>query len=138
LFFHDGMQLQPFDLTPLLPEAAEVKTFNRALEYLSGWVASNREKFELTSSGGQSWGRKQADGYMAIIGSVFDDALTDAGFSCQAFLSDADAAGILQKDADGKRKKKVRFQDATVRCAVIKLPGGDESDTAGAKNDLPF
>lgn len=132
LFFHDRQGLQPFDLAPLLPEACDIKTFNRAMDFLSGWVASNADKFEATAASGQTWGRRTADGYMAIIGSVFDDAMEKAGFSSQAFLSDADAAGILQKDSDGKRKKKVRFPDDNLpRCVVIKLGGGE-------KDALPY
>lgn len=130
LFFKDGNGLAALDFSGLLQDAAEIKTYNRALDYLRGWVASNRERFEPTTATGTIYGRIEMSGQTIIIGTIFDDIMTAAGFSSAAFLGSAERAGILHRDSEGKRKKKVRFKDTTARCVVI--------DLEGTNDDLPF
>ena len=128
--FFDGQGgICEWDLEPLLMDAAEVKTFQRGLEYLRGWYVTNRDKFLQNESqeqvqGNSIYGRVENNGYVAIVGNIFDDAMSSGGFSGTAFLADADAAGMLQKGTDGKRKKVVRFGPSTTRCVVINLDDG--------------
>lgn len=124
LFFHDGQCLQPFDLAPLLPEAAEVKTFNRALEFISGWINSNASMFDPTTMQEKTWGKKTEDGRWAIIGTILEPAMSAAGFSYQAFLSDADAAGIIQRDSQGKRTVPMGIRPGmpVSRCVILRIP----------------
>ncbi len=92
-----------------------------AVEYLFDTVAANPAKFpEKRSpySAAEVWGRPHAE-YTAVIGTVFDRLMRDAGYDPKAVLHYAARMGLLQTDGSHLRKK-VSFGSQYVRCVVIK------------------
>lgn len=123
LIWHTGTSLSPADVAKYLPTRAEVDINARALEWLYGTVAENRAKFVAPEDGIQRevWGEYKIEGYgsepgVAIINSVFNRIMSEAGFNPTAFRNWASARGVIRKDNNGKNSILVKFDGRPVRC----------------------
>ena len=124
LFFDRIQKTEPLEYdtaAELLLKESQVCAEASAVEYLFDTIAANPAKFSADKTRGQPyeiWGKPVAE-YTAVIGSVFDKLLEEAGFNPRAVLSYANRRGLLQTEG-AHLKKKVRFAGAPVRCVVIK------------------
>ena len=127
LIFDDGQRLTADDILPYLTTQREADTNRRAYEWLCDWIASNPGRFTASESGqynGECWGCIEGDGEKAcIIKSVFDRAMTDAGFNPASFLSWANKTQLIERTGKhlSKLKRLVKGQ-TPARCVCLKLP----------------
>lgn len=124
--FYGEDTLLPEDIAPYLSTRAEVDANRRALEWVYGWIAENSNAFLRAGSGyidggprGAVYGRITDKG-TAIIKTVFDRALADAGYNPAAFLSWAKRNDVLAAKDEGHLSVPVRIGDSLTRCVVIK------------------
>jgi putative DNA primase/helicase len=101
-------------LQPKLTDAQDVDQTNRAWEWVEGWLAANRSHFD-NSVGTASVDRPVygvIDGASwFVIGSVLDDALTQAGYSARKCAHEFALRGWTFRrnvEADGTPRNKVR------------------------------
>lgn len=132
--FKDENGLKPYELAKHLATTEDVSSFRRAYDLVAGWIAANRAHFDDDAElPVEIYGKpfKGDEKYMCIMTHKLNELLKREGFSSRAFLSDADAAGLLMPGQD-KRTRMIRFGDDTARCAVLNMRARDEDD------DLPF
>ena len=130
-----GDVLDDGDAKWLVSEMATNETVDllpRALEWLDGWkVANGRHFFKIGDSadGCDVWGIQQRDGCWAYVISQLRTEMEKAGFSYDAFVSEAQAQNLLRKGSDGKTYIPCWFAGKTARCIVIEKPelGGEPS-----------
>lgn len=127
LLFEDGRCLQVEDVIPYLTTQREADTNRRAYDWLCDWIASNPARFDVNNFGdyaGECWGCvKQTEQRAYIIKSVFDRAMTDAGFSPASFLSWASKAGTIERSNGHLTKlKRLKSTSAAARCVCLVLP----------------
>lgn len=122
LLFDDGCSLRAGDLLPYLvtPEAADANV--RAYEWLCDFIAANPGRFAPGGDyAGERWGHvDHKAGVAYIIKSVFQREMAAHGFHPEAFLSWADMAGKLEKQA-GKHTKTRRVGGVITRCVALRL-----------------
>lgn len=124
--FQDGRQLEAAELAAALGSREEVENAARSLEFVRGWIAGNRFRFDFGREGVEIWGKTMSDGAIAVIPSYLRDALGDRGFSYEAFLADMERIGVLQRDEKGRRQRVARFGEVTIRCVVLKMHSSEE------------
>ena len=116
--FQDGNTIPVHDLQQYLTDKSDVDANMRASEWIEDFVASNQDHFDPDNDHTEHWGVIR-DGYICIIKSVFDRAMSDEGFNPTSFLSWANRRGIL--DTDGKHlAKKKQIGNLRPRCVCIK------------------
>lgn len=109
-------------LTGILASEDDVNNLPRALEWISGWIVSNGRHFapDVNSADGcDAWGFLRSDNRWAIVGSILRREMEREGYSYEAFLTDAAAAGAIQLDSNGKKTVACRLGRTTVRCVVL-------------------
>lgn len=123
--FYGDEPLSVADIMPYLSTKTEVDVNLRALEWLYGFIAENSNAFLRSGSGyvdagprGAVYGRITDKG-IAIIKTVFERAMADAGFNPTAFLSWAKRHGKLAAVNGAHLSTAVRIGDALTRCVVI-------------------
>lgn len=133
LIWRTGTSLSPADIAKYLPSKADVDINARALEWLYGTIAENRSKFTKPEEGVQRevWGAYKIDGYgsqpgVAIINSVFNRIMSDAGFNPAAFREWAANRKILRQDTAGKSSVNVKFDGRQVRCVWLYFTDGGD------------
>lgn len=134
LIFGDGCNLAVDDILPYLTTQREADTNRRAYDWLCDWIASNPARFDVNNFGdysGECWGCVEKDARRAfIIRSVFDRAMTDAGFSPASFLSWASKAGVIECSKGHLTKlKRLKSTSSPARCVCLVLPDEDVEDT---------
>jgi len=108
------------DFLSFLPTKQDVDVTERAYQFCLQFVAANKVKFCGDSEVGEVWGRIN-DGYVYILGNVFDKALQDAGFSPRAALKMMIDKGLARGDKQGKSKVPQRVNGTLTRCACIRM-----------------
>ncbi len=119
-------------LQPKLTDAQDVDQTNRAWEFLEGWLAGNRSHFDNCIGtatvdrpvygviDGLSW---------FVIGSVMDEALTQAGFSARKCAHEFALRGWTirrNSEADGTPRNKVRKSIGGTLVWCYELRPGDK------------
>ena len=156
LIFRDGVVLTAEDIQPYLISRESADTNRRAYDWLCDWIASNPLKFKAQNDlyAGECWGKLEYDSEenpirACIIRSVFDRALTEAGFNPASFLSwAAKECRIARSDGGGNRAltmaRRLVKGGPLVRCVVLILPEEDmttEESMEGfetVQTELPF
>ena len=156
LIFHDGVVLTAEDIQPYLISRESADTNRRAYDWLCDWIASNPLKFKAQNDlyAGECWGKLEYDSEenpirACIIRSVFDRALTEAGFNPASFLSwAAKECRIARSERESNRHctmaRRLVKGGPLVRCVVLILPEEDmttEESMEGfetVQTELPF
>ena len=133
LIFGDGNDLTVEDILPYLTTQREADTNRRAYDWLCDWIASNPGRFDTNNFGdysGECWGCVEKSINRAyIIRSVFDRAMTDAGFSPASFLSWAGKAGMIEYSRGHLTKlKRLKSTTSPARCVCLVLPDEDAEE----------
>lgn len=134
IIFHDGCSLSVEEIQKHLVSRESADTNKRAYECLCDWIASNPLKFKEQNDQytGECWGKLEYDASgnpirACIIRSVFDRALTEAGFNPSSFLSWAKKeCRIIRSERSDNRgmtmARRVVKGGPLVRCVVLVLP----------------
>ena len=150
ILFGDGRCLTADDILPYLVTAESADVNRRAYEWLCDFIASNPLKFKALDSGqyaGECWGKleygENGEPVLAlIIRSVFDRAMTDAGYNPASFLSWAAQAHVIQRGDKMTLARRIVPGGPLIRCIVLILPTEeDERVTDGfepVQCELPF
>lgn len=145
--FDDGNSLEVDDILPYLVSKEAANTNRKAYDFLCEWIVQNTNKFKPTKDDdayqGECWGCFENDVYdnphtCCIIKSRFDEALTNAGYNPQSFLSWANAEKMIRTDGGHNTKmKRVMKGSAPIRCVFIKLSKAesDEAEKRQKKED---
>ena len=143
LFFQDGNALTIEDMASVMASREEVDANRRALRFIFDMIASNPDRFDVTT-GGEVWGKTSRDeSCIYIIKTIFDRAMASEGFNPAAFLSWADRMNLLNKDL-GHRTKNCSFNSTTIRTVCLKynkaeaLLNSDGQLDFTQDDDLPF
>lgn len=124
--FHDGISINPDNLLGILATNESVDQNVKALDWLVGWLAQNRNRFadegSDRSEAGEVWGayRNEFEGNaVAIIAGIFDTACTEAGFNSTSFRKWLDAKGYLVTDLDKSRHTKKLYGFGRTVCILV-------------------
>lgn len=128
LIWHSGTTLRPDDIARYLPSKDEVDVNRRALNWLLDTIVEQSYHFE--TPGGDTpreiWGEYKFDEdgerAVAIISSVFDRIVTDAGFNAAGFRAWLCEEGLARRGLDGKTSFAVRIHGRAARCVYLTLP----------------
>lgn len=116
-------------LIDVLASEDDVSNLPRVLEWLEGWMISNGRHFATDTDsveGCDTWGFLRKDSRWALVPTALRAAMEREGYSYEAFLSDAAAAGMIMTDG-GRKTLPCRIGRSTVRCVVLatQTNGGD-------------
>lgn len=153
LIFRDGNALTVEEVQPLLVTRESADTNKRAYDWLCEWVAMNPLKFKSQNDqyAGECWGKLEYDKdenpiRACIIRSVFDRAMSDAGYNAASFLSWAAKECRVQR-TDSRNMtmaRRIVKGGPLVRCVVLILPEEDVTTEDAKKGfepvqcELPF
>lgn len=129
LFFQDDNALTVQDMMQFMTKKSDVDVNARAYEYITEFAVKNGNRFCPNGFGdyvGEVWG-KYGKEHIYFIKSVFDKAMSDAGFNSTAFLSWAKRRGLLETES-GRHTKKARIDNKLVWCVILKHPTNDETE----------
>jgi hypothetical protein len=131
--FDDGHSLTAEDILPYLTTSAQADTNRRAYDWICDWIASNPMRFDTNIHGdysGECWGQANTnEGKAYIIRSVFNRAMTDAGFNPDSFLSWAGKAGLVERQGKHLTKvKRIKGLASPARCVCLTLPDPEAED----------
>lgn len=145
--FYNEDSLTAEDIIPYLSTKTEVDVNRRALDWLYGWIAENSNAFMRHGDvyvdcgpKGAVYGRIKDKG-IAIIKTVFERAMSDAGYSPAAFLSWAKRNDVLVATNGKHLSATVRIGETPTRCVVIQPLADDGPKFDGvdlAENGLPM
>jgi hypothetical protein len=153
IIFQDGVRLTEAEILPYLRTNSEVDSGRRAHEYLLEWVAENKQGFIFdgdleTVKGRGVLGCIDTDAAgnadtVWIIGKSFSQALTDAGFSPDSYLSWAAGQGVIRVDKGQKKiNKRIPGSGVVTRCVCLLLNADKETQekffTVVHDADLPW
>ena len=123
--------LQPGDLLPYLKKEADLDPEADVLEAVFASLAGNPGKikgFDGSDYEKETWGKlmpkEPLDGekqYVAIIGTVFNKLVRDAGGDPTAVLRYADRKGLVKRGSDNRLRKSVRIGKIRTQCVVIQI-----------------
>lgn len=124
--FYTGDSLEAKDIIPHLSTKTDVDVNRRALEWFYGWVAENSNAFMMSGSGytsdgprGAVYGRITPKG-IAVIKTVFERAMTEAGYNPAAFLSWAKRSDVLTGVNGKNLSTPIRIGESLSRCVIIR------------------
>lgn len=127
--FADGLVLPIDALVSHLKTTTELDQNARCYDWLMDYVSSNAFRFHPDDGGNvECWGRREGK-YVYIVKSVFDRALTENGYSPEAFLQWAKRCGKL-KHGNGRLTLNTRINGSVARCVVL-----DTARTEGGFED---
>ena len=153
IIFQDGVRLSEDDILPYLRTNSDVDSGRRAHEYLLEWVAENRQGFVFDGDLDSVKGRgvlgcidtdKAGNAETVwIIGKSFSQALADAGFSPDSYLSWAAGQGVIRVDKGQKKiNKRIPGSGVVTRCVCLQLGADKETQekffTIVHDEDLPW
>ena len=150
ILFGDGRCLTADDILPYLVSTESADVNRRAYEWLCDYIASNPLKFKPLDTGqyqGECWGKLEYDDKgepvrALIIRSIFDRAMTDAGFNPASFLSWAAQACVIQRGEKLSLARRILPGGPLIRCVVLNLPQEEPEGCNGAfepvQTELPF
>lgn len=134
LIFHDGYALTAQEIQPYLVTRESADTNRRAYDWLCEWIATNPLKFKSQNDqyAGECWGKLECDKAdnpirACIIRSVFDRAMSEAGYNAASFLSWAAKECKVVRAGTGDNKhmtmaRRIIKGGPLVRCVVLILP----------------
>lgn len=106
--FND-VPLAASDFAEFMPTKNETDATERAYQLILQFYAANRIKFCGESDATEVWGKTE-DGYIYMLGNIFDKALQDAGFSPRAALKGMIDKGLAKGgESAGRTKALVRI-----------------------------
>jgi hypothetical protein len=117
--FHDGNALTAADLAPYLATSEEVSTGKRGYDFLLDWVAQNEQRFMRPG-----YDPKDVcfgvidDAYIAIIKTVFANALRENGFNPDSVLSYLAGAELIAREGRNLTCKKM-IGSTRPRCVCL-------------------
>ena len=112
-----------------MTKKSDVDVNARAYEYITEFVVKNGNRFCPNGFGeyvGEVWGKYGKD-HIYFIKSVFDKAMSDAGFNSTTFLSWAKRRDLLETES-GRHTKKARIDNKLVWCVILKHHTNDETE----------
>ena len=132
IVFGNREYLTPEALLPFLKRDEDVHPEADALEAVFAALAGNPGKikgFDGSEYEKETWGKvmpkEPLDGekqYVAIIGTVFDKLVRDAGGDPTAVLKYADRMGLVKRESERRIRKHVKLGKVTLSCVVIACP----------------
>lgn len=148
LIFRDGRALTAEEIKPYLKTKKSADTNRRAYDWLCDWIASNPLKFRAQNDqyAGECWGKIEYDKddnpiRACIIRSVFDRAMTEAGYNAASFLSWAAKECRVVRPQKGDRPmtmaRRLVKGGPLVRCVVLILPEEDVAPEEAAQGFEP-
>lgn len=127
--FQDDRELTTEDMAEFLASKATVSTGERGYQFLCDWVAQNGLRFAAStaeSTGRDVYGTIEA-GEAYIIRKVFDDAVSDAGFSPRAVLSWLKRNEKIRTRGKNMTRGK-RINGILSECVCLVLPEEEEAE----------
>lgn len=127
--FQDGRELTMEDMAEFLASKATVSTGERGYQFLCDWVAQNGLRFAAStaeSTGRDVYGTIEA-GEAYIIRKVFNDAVSDAGFSPRAVLSWLKRNEKIRTRGKNMTRGK-RINGILSECVCLVLPEEEEAE----------
>ena len=97
----------------------DVSTSERAKEYIIGWMAQNRNKFDVDNNGTEKWGVSDAF-TTCVIAHILEDALADKGFSFDAVKRDWAENRFLIRSASGRLKDRKTINGKAPYCVELR------------------
>lgn len=125
------------EIGEFLATKASVSAGKRGYEYLCDWVTKNANKMRGTTDGvysGDVLGVVENES-VYIIRSVFNDVLTEAGYSTAAMLSYLRQENLIETRGRANTKCK-RINGIQTECVCLKLPVFE--DEFSDNDELPF
>jgi primase-polymerase (primpol)-like protein len=105
------------DIAEYFYNSEDVSTAERAREYILGWIAQNKNKFD-TNNFNECWGSMLGHSVF-VIDHILIDALADKGFSFDAVKRDWARSGFLEK-SNGRFKGRKGINGETPYCIELK------------------
>lgn len=127
--FQDDRELTTEDMAEFLASKATVSTGERGYQFLCDWVAQNGLRFAAStaeSTGRDVYGTIEA-GEAYIIRKVFNDAVSDAGFSPRAVLSWLKRNEKIRTRGKNMTRGK-RINGILSECVCLVLPEEEEAE----------
>lgn len=127
--FQDDRELTMEDMAEFLASRATVSTGERGYQFLCDWVAQNGLRFAAStaeSTGRDVYGTIEA-GEAYIIRKVFNDAVSDAGFSPRAVLSWLKRNEKIRTRGKNMTRGK-RINGILSECVCLVLPEEEEAE----------
>lgn len=127
--FQDDRELTMEDMAEFLASKATVSTGERGYQFLCDWVAQNGLRFAAStaeSTGRDVYGTIEA-GEAYIIRKVFNDAVSDAGFSPRAVLSWLKRNEKIRTRGKNMTRGK-RINGILSECVCLVLPEEEEAE----------
>ena len=127
--FRDDRELTMEDMAEFLASKATVSTGERGYQFLCDWVAQNGLRFAAStaeSTGRDVYGTIEA-GEAYIIRKVFNDAVSDAGFSPRAVLSWLKRNEKIRTRGKNMTRGK-RINGILSECVCLVLPEEEEAE----------
>lgn len=127
--FQDDRELTTEDMAEFLASKATVSTGERGYQFLCDWVAQNGLRFAAStaeSAGRDVYGTIEA-GEAYIIRKVFNDAVSDAGFSPRAVLSWLKRNEKIRTRGKNMTRGK-RINGILSECVCLVLPEEEEAE----------
>ena len=106
------------DISEHFFNAEDVSTAERAMEYILGWIAQNKQKFNGTDSYEQ-WGLMEGRSVF-VIAHILEDTLAGKGFSFDAVKREWAKSGFLVRSASGRLKDRKSISGETPYCVELK------------------
>ena len=135
-----------YALAEYLTDTAEVSQVERAYRWVCDWIAANPGQFERQQPGGipyhddrnKLWG-KQTDAGYAVIASVMDEAMEQAGFIMAACKEGFAERGYIIP-GNSRKTKQLRIGRDRPWCYELVVPklAPGETDESGDDTDDPW
>ncbi len=106
------------DISEYFYNSEDVSTAERAREYILGWIAKNRGKFDA-SAYSECWGAMYGNS-VYVIDHILLDALNEKGFSFDAVKQDWARSGFLEKYSN-KYKARKGINGSRPYCVELKI-----------------
>lgn len=141
--FCDDVRIDIETALSYLRNKGESSEERNAYEYLIEMCVAYSSRFnEDGEDARELWGFFR-DGYVYIIGTIFNKIMKDGGFQGKSFLSWAKHQNLVACDGCGNPKKVVKFAGQAIRMVVIKMPTDTEESQQNQGFDeleanLPF
>ena len=135
--FHDD-PLTEDEISEFLASKASVSLGERGYQWLLDWVAQNQSKFYTTNKEEVVFSDLYGEitlNEIYIISSVFDKAVSEAGFSPTALKSWMKQSGKLRVGKKGITVDRRIAKVVRNQCVCVLIPPDDEEDT---DDDLPY
>ena len=117
--FPDEAPLAWDDISEYFYNDEDVSTAERSKEYIRGWIAQNKNKFDPAMSN-ECWGVTEGRS-IYVIDHILFDALNEKGFSFDAVKRDWARDGFLARSTSGRIKDRKFINGSKPYCVELKL-----------------